>query len=324
MAKKTGTKKPEIQELPRFKDRVSFLYVEHAVINRVDGSVTVKKDDGDEARIPVAMIGVLLLGPGTNIAHRAVELLGEAGTSMVWVGEHGVRQYAHGRALTHNAKYLTAQAKLFSNTKTHLEVARKMYKMRFGNQEKKDVDKLYMEQLRSYEGNRMKKVYRNLAKEFNVEWNGRVFDPEDFEAGDPLNQAISVANFAMYGLVYSVIAALGLSPGLGFVHVDHDLSFVYDIADLYKADFALPVAFKVFSEYKEGDDIANITRRAMRDAFVDGKIIVKIVNDLQILLDIKVEETLVSEGTETSNILSIWGDKDNLAEAGVNYYLKGG
>ena len=324
MAKKSGIKKPELQELPRFKDRVSFLYVEHAVINRVDGSVTVKNDDGDEAHIPVAMIGVLLLGPGTKITHRAVELLGDTGTSMVWVGERGVRQYAHGRALTHNAKYLTAQAKLFSNTKTHLEVARKMYKMRFGNEEKKDVDKLYMEQLRSYEGNRVKKVYKKLAKDFNVKWDGRVFDPDDFEASDPLNQAISVANVAMYGLVYSVIVSLGLSPGLGFVHVDHDLSFVYDIADLYKADFALPVAFKVFSEYKEGDDIANITRRAMRDAFVDGKIIVKIVNDLQILLDIKVEETLVSEGTETSNILSIWGDKDNLAEAGVNYYLKGG
>lgn len=128
----------------------------------------------------------------------------------------------------------------------------------------------------------------------------------------------------MYGLVYSVIAALGLSPGLGFVHVDHDLAFVYDVADLYKADLTLPVAFKVASEYKEGDDIAGITRRATRDAFVDGKIIVKIVNDLQILLDIKVEETLVSEGMATSNVLSLWGDKDNLAKAGVNYYFKGG
>lgn len=318
MVEKNGSKKPKLQELPRLKDRVSFLYIEHAVISRVDNSVTVKNADGDEARIPVAMIGVLLLGPGTNITHRAVELLGDTGTSMVWVGEYGVRQYAHGRALAHNTKYLEAQAKLFSNNRTHLEVARKMYKMRFGNEEKKDVNKLNMQQLRSYEGNRIKKVYKKLAEKFNVEWDGRIYDPDDYEGSNPLNQALSVANVAMYGLVYSVIAALGLSPGLGFVHVGHDLSFVYDIADLYKADFTFPIAFKVASEYKEGDDVGRITRRATRDDFVDGKLIVQMIKDLQFLLDIEVEEAI------TGNILSLWEDKGNLVKAGVNYYLKGG
>lgn len=38
----------------------------------------------------------------------------------------------------------------------------------------------------------------------------------------------------LYGVVHSVIVALGCSPALGFVHVDHERSFVYDIADLYK------------------------------------------------------------------------------------------
>ena len=41
MKKKCGAKKAEIQELPRIGDRVSFIYVEHAKINRLDSAVTV-------------------------------------------------------------------------------------------------------------------------------------------------------------------------------------------------------------------------------------------------------------------------------------------
>ena len=90
-----ATNKIAIQELPQIKDRVTFIYVEHSKINRGDGAITVLDSRGT-VRIPAAIIGVLFLGPGTDISHRAVELLGDTGTSMVWVGEHGVRQYAHG------------------------------------------------------------------------------------------------------------------------------------------------------------------------------------------------------------------------------------
>ena len=117
MVKKSGTKKTSLRELPKISDRVSFIYVEHAKINRVDSAITVLDSNGT-VRIPVAMIGVLLLGPGTDISHRAVELIGDAGTSMVWVGERGVRQYAHGRSLAHSTKFLERQAKLVSNSRS--------------------------------------------------------------------------------------------------------------------------------------------------------------------------------------------------------------
>ena len=94
-----------MRELPKISDRVSFIYVEHAKINRVDSAITVL-DSRRTVRIPTAMIGVLLLGPGTDISHRAVELIGDTGTSMVWVGERGARQYAHGRSLAHSTKFL--------------------------------------------------------------------------------------------------------------------------------------------------------------------------------------------------------------------------
>ena len=126
MIEKSGAKKTELTELPKISDRVSFIYVEHAKINRHDSAITVVDSRGT-VKIPAAMVGVLILGPGTDISHRAVELIGDTGTSMVWVGERGVRQYAHGRALAHSTKYLEQQAKLVTNTRTRVAVARKMF-----------------------------------------------------------------------------------------------------------------------------------------------------------------------------------------------------
>ena len=112
MKKQSGAKKTSLKELPKISDRISFLYIEHAKINRIDSAITIVDSKG-VIRIPAAMLGVILLGPGTDISHRAVELIGDTGTSMVWVGERGVRQYAHGRALAHSTKLLEKQARLF-------------------------------------------------------------------------------------------------------------------------------------------------------------------------------------------------------------------
>lgn len=309
MKEKSGAKKTELKELPKISDRVSFIYVEHAKINRNDSAITVSDDKGI-VKIPSAMIGVLLLGPGTDISHRAVELIGDTGTGIVWVGERGVRHYAHGRALAHSTKFLEKQAKLVSNTRTRLEVARKMYQMRFPNE---DVSSLTMQQLRGREGARIRKVYAVQSKKYNVVWTKREYDTENFESGSIVNQALSAANVALYGLVYSIIAALGISPGLGFIHTGHDLSFVYDIADLYKADITIPIAFEVASESKQEDDIGKITRLRVRDLFAGSNIMNKIVSDLQYLLGIEKDDKILTD------IISLWDDKEKLVKHGVSY-----
>lgn len=309
MKKIAGAKKTELIELPKIEDRVSFIYVEHAKINRVDSAISVTDSRGI-VRIPVAMIGVLLLGPGTDISHRAVELIGDTGTSMVWVGERGVRHYAHGRALAHSTRFLERQAKLVSNIRLRLEVARKMYQMRFPNE---DVSTFTMQQLRGREGARVRSLYRMQAKKYNVEWIKREYDPENFEGGSIVNQALSAANVALYGLVYSVVVALGISPGLGFIHTGHDLSFIYDIADLYKAELTIPIAFEVASESKPEDDIGRITRLKVRDSFVNGKIMAKMVKDLQYLLGVEDAEEIFID------TINLWDDKGRLVKYGVSY-----
>ncbi len=291
-------------------DRVSFIYVEHAKINRRDSAVTVTDKRGI-VQIPAAMIGVLLLGPGTEISHRAVELIGDTGTSIVWVGERGVRHYAHGRALAHSTRLLQKQAQLVSNTRSRLEVARKMYQMRFPGE---DVSTLSMQRLRGKEGARVRSFYHLQAKLNNVEWIKRDYDVQDFGSGNGVNQALSAANVCLYGLVYSIIVALGMSPGLGFIHTGHDLSFVYDVADLYKAEVTIPIAFQVAADIKPDDDIGRLTRLKVRDSFVDGKILGRVVKDIQFLLGVENNDSI------DVDTINLWDDKDKLVSYGVNYH----
>ena len=308
MQRKFGAKKPEISELSKVSDRITFLYLEHAKLNRIDSAISVADSTGT-VYIPAAIISVLLLGPGIDVTHRAMELMGDAGMAVVWVGEDGVRQYAHGRSLNHSSILLQAQAKLVSNTRTRLAVARKMYQMRFPGM---DVSGLTMQQLRGKEGARIRRVYQDQSQKTGVAWSRREYKVDDFESSTPINQALTAAHQALYGLSYSVIVALGASAGLGFIHTGHDLSFVYDFTDLYKADYSIPIAFEMVKEYGK-DDIAVHTRHAMRDAFKDGKLIEKMVKDLKYLLDIKNQD-------EVHAVMSLWDNKKGLQKFGVQYH----
>ncbi|MBO6148968.1 MAG: type I-E CRISPR-associated endonuclease Cas1 [Lachnospiraceae bacterium] len=274
-----GMLKPDLQALPQIKDRMSFLYLEHCRLNREDSAITVKDKEGT-IHIPAAVISVLLLGPGTDISHRAMELIGDAGVTVVWIGEHGVRYYASGRPLTSRSTMLIKQAELVTNQRSHLAVARKMYQIRFPSE---DVSGLTMQQLRGKEGSRVRNAYREASKKWGIPWDGRDYKVDDFASGSPVNQALSSGNACLYGLAHSVIVALGCSAGLGFVHVGHENSFSYDIADLYKADVTIPIAFEIASDPPE--DLPSETRRRVRDKLVSERILEKMVHDIRWLLD---------------------------------------
>lgn len=301
-----GAPKVALNELGRVQDRVSFLYLEHARINRQDSAVTVTDQRGT-AFIPSAMVNVLLLGPGIDVTHRAMELIGDSGMAVVWVGEQGVRQYAHGRALNHSARFLEQQAKLVSNRRTRLAVARKMYQMRFPNE---DITKLTMQQLRGKEGARVRRAYLKQSKKYGIPWKRREYKVDDFNSSTPINKALTAAHQALYGLSCSVIVALGASPGLGFVHTGHDMSFVYDFADLYKAQYSIPIAFEMTAAHGD-QDIADWTRRRMRDAFADGKLIVRMVADLKNILSI--------EDDVSTDVMHLWDNRQGLQKFGVQY-----
>lgn len=301
--------KPELQALPTIRDRISFLYLEHCLLSRQDGAITVTDARGT-VHVPAASLSVLLLGPGTNVSHRAMELIGDAGTSVVWVGEHGVRYYAHGRPLTHSARLLIKQAELVSNVRSRIFIARKMYQMRFPDE---DVSMLSMQQLRGREGARIRAVYRRASKQTGVPWYGREYDPDNYNEGDTVNMALSAAHACLYGVIHSVIVALGCSPGLGFIHTGHEKSFVYDIADLYKAEITIPIAFEVAA--KQPDDIGSVVRRRVRDEISDGHVLEQAVKDIHRLL---FSEDSSFEEIET-DVLHLWDDKKGLVPNAVSY-----
>lgn len=308
MTKHSGMIRPDLQALPQVKDRMTFLYLEHCTLERQDGAITVTDENG-VVHIPTAAISVLLLGHGTRVTHRAMELMGDTGVGAVWVGEHGVRYYAHGRPLTTRANLLIRQAELVSNTRKHLDVVRKMYQLRFPDE---NVAHLTMQQLRGREGSRVRNVYRAYAKETGVAWNGRVYNPDDFSSGDAVNQALSAGHACLYGLAHAVIVALGCAPGLGFIHVGHERSFVYDIADLYKSEITIPIAFQTAAEAPE--DLPAIVRRRVRDAMVSARILERMVHDIRWLL------SPAEESMELEEAIYLWDNQRGVVSNGINYF----
>lgn len=312
-----GVRPSRPSELVRAQDRISFVYVERATIGRDDSAITAT-DDAGVVHIPAASLGALLLGPGTRVTHQAMLLLADSGSTAVWVGERGVRYYAHGRPLGRTSRLLDAQARAVSNVRQRVAVARAMYEMRFPDE---DVAECSMQQLRGREGARVRGLYRTHSDRTGVEWTRRDYDPLDFAGSDIINQALSAAHTCLYGVVHSVVVALGCSPGLGFVHTGHDRSFVYDVADLYKADITIPVAFEVAAmierEDLPEDDVGGVTRRAVRDAVKSGAILTRCVRDIHRLL-------LPDDGAQDvqadyADVIELWDDRHGNVVGGTNF-----
>lgn len=303
-----GTPPARVGELSRVTDRITFLYLEHALVHR-DGNAITVRDDRGVVHVPAATIASVMLGPGTNISHQAMMLLADSGAAAVWIGEQGVRYYAHGRPLARTSRLLESQAQLVTNQSSRLRVARQMYAMRFPGE---DTNRLTMQQLRGREGARVRRLYREHAAEYGVEWKSRDYRPDDFGASDELNQALSAATACLYGVVHAVVVALGCSPALGFVHVGHDRSFVFDMADLYKMEIAVPAAFSVVA--KGSDDIGSDVRRAMRDAMYSARLMSRCVEDLHRLLGSEGE----LEADFTADVIELWDTQTRVAGGG-NY-----
>lgn len=304
-----GMPPPDLGQLLRAQDRMSFVYLERCTVHR-DGNAVTATDERGIVHIPSATLGALLLGPGTRVTHQAMMLLSESGSTAVWVGERGVRYYAHGRSLARSTRLLEAQAVAVTNRSSRLAVARAMYGIRFPGE---DVSGLTMQQLRGREGARVRRVYRAAADRHGVEWKRRDYKMDDFESGDPINQALSAATTCLYGITHAVIVALGCSPGLGFVHTGHVRSFVFDIADLYKAEVVIPVAFRVAA--REPDDIAGETRRAVRDAVFDGKILSRCARDIKVLLLPDEPEDDVDDW----GVVELWDGANRRVAGGTSY-----
>lgn len=307
-----GAQPPSLPELVRAQDRLTFIYLERCAIHR-DANAITATDERGTIHIPAATLGALLLGPGTTVTQQAMVLMAESGSTVVWVGEEGVRYYAHGRSLAHSSRLLEAQAALMTNQSSRLRLAREMYAMRFPGEE---TSGLTIQQLRGREGARVRKAYREHSRRTGVVWSRRDYEVEAFENSDPVNQALSAANTSLYGVVHSVIVALGCSPGLGFVHTGHVRSFVYDVADLYKVELTIPLAFDLAAE--EPFDIGAEARRALRDRFHGGAFLDRCVRDIRHLL-LPGDDAETTEDDLAENVVRLWDGSRRTVAGGTSY-----
>lgn len=261
------------------KDRSSMIFIQYGQIDVKDGAFVVIDQSGERMQIPVGSLACIMLEPGTRVSHAATKLAAQVGTLLVWVGEAGVRVYASGQPGGARSDHLLYQAKLALDDELRLKVVRKMYELRFGE---KPPERRSVEQLRGIEGARVRKTYQLLAKQFGIDWKGRCYDPKDWKNGDVANQCISSATACLYGITEAAILAAGYAPAVGFIHTGKPQSFVYDIADIFKFDSVVPLAFKIAKTNPAHPDRA--VRQACRDSFRETKILRKIIPTIEEVL----------------------------------------
>jgi CRISPR-associated protein Cas1 len=283
----------DLHQLPTLEDRLSYLYLEHGWIDQSDKAVAFHTKES-ETHIPVASLALLMLGPGTSITHAAVRQLADNNCLVAWCGEEGVRFYAYGAGGTRKARGLLAQAWLVSDPDRRLMVVRRMYEKRFG---KLLEPALSLEQIRGMEGRRVRAAYDEASRQWKVVWRGRSYKRDSWATADPVNRALSAANSCLYGLCHAAIVSAGYSPALGFIHTGKQLSFVYDIADLYKVKYTIPAAFAVAAEAP--GELERRVRRRLRDSFRVNRLMERIIPDIQELLAVPKEA--VGEGDSVAD-----------------------
>ncbi|MDT8405589.1 MAG: type I-E CRISPR-associated endonuclease Cas1e [Sulfuriflexus sp.] len=261
------------------KERLSVLFIEKGQLDVLDGAFVVVDKTGVRTHIPIGGVACLMLEPGTRVSHAAAALAARAGTLLVWVGEAGVRLYSSGQPGGARADRLLYQAQLALDPSLRLKVVRKMYAVRFGEE---PPARRSVEQLRGIEGARVRETYKRLAAKYRVNWKARNYDTSDWNKGDLPNRCLSSATACLYGVTEAAVLAAGYAPAVGFIHTGKPLSFIYDIADIYKFETVVPVAFGVAAKQPHNPEQA--VRLGCRDIFRKTRLLERIIPDIETIL----------------------------------------
>lgn len=255
------------------------VFLERGELDVIDGAFVLVDVNGVRTHIPVGGIACILLEPGTRLSHRAAALAARVGCLLLWVGEAGVRLYSSGQPGGARSDRLLYQARLALDDGARLKVVRKMYAFRFGEE---PPARRSVEQLRGIEGARVRRTYQLIARKYGIEWKARNYDHREWGSGDVPNRCLSAATACLYGITEAAVLAAGYAPAIGFIHSGKPLSFVYDIADLFKFETVVPVAFRVAAS--QPTDPERSVRHGCRDAFRETKLLRRIIPAVEEML----------------------------------------
>lgn len=244
-----------------------------------DSAIVISDKNGTRLQVPVGMFACLLLEPGVSITHEAVKICAQEDCLLIWCGEGATRFYSAGSPGGARSDKLVWQLGLAGDPQKRLKVVREMFRRRFGD----DVpDKRSVDQLRGLEGANVKKLYEQVANQYGISWSGRRYDPALWQKANDINRAISSANACLYGVTEAAILVAGYSPAVGFLHTGRPLSFVYDIADLFKFSVSIPAAFEVVA--KRSKDSDGDVRRLLRERFRSQKTMALLIPTIEDVL----------------------------------------
>ncbi|MDO5752435.1 type I-E CRISPR-associated endonuclease Cas1e [Arthrobacter sp.] len=281
----------------RLEDRVSFAYIDMAVIYQGRTGVwAMQNDEGEKSKkriqLPAGGLAVLALGPGTSISHPAMTSLTRSGTTVVFTGTGGSNAYAAATPLTSSARWAIAQAHLVSDTEAVKTAAVKLYKRQLG------IEMLpggTVNSMRGIEGRTIRDLYQKLARQHKIMGFKR-----DVLSGDPVNTGLNLGNSILYGCAAAACTAIGANPALGIIHRGNQRSMLFDLADLYKPSVTIPLAFSSAAE----DDPMAAVRIGVRQAIHRKKILPEMVDALMTVLSPHLpdrdDDRLVGETTESS------------------------
>ncbi|MDX2272808.1 MAG: type I-E CRISPR-associated endonuclease Cas1e [Cyanobacteriota bacterium] len=296
-----------LRRIPKVRDSLSFVYFDRCRIEQDSKAIAVYQENAKYV-IPCASLTTLLLGPGSVITHAAIKALADNACAVQWVGEDSLRFYSRGVSSSSSVERLYHQTRLWSDPVQHLKVVRRMYEFRFQDPLKEG---LTLEQIRGLEGVRVRTTYSRMSKATGVEWKGRDYKLSNWDNSDPINRTLSKANTCLYAVCQAALNAVGYSSALGFIHTGKSLSFVYDIADLYKTETTIPAAFEAVAEF--GQTAESKVRHKCREKFGDLRLMQRIIEDVDRILQIgEVNESALPVG-------QLWDPDQGLVEGGQSW-----
>lgn len=271
-------------------DRHGLLYLEFGRLSVEEGTLrflaakSETLDAGDYA-IPYQGVSMILLGPGTSITQDVMRLAARHGVLIAAVGAGGVKSYTAPPMGQGRADVARRHAELWANPQKRLEVARTLFSWRFGTR----LSTGDIETLRGVEGGRLRRAYTVVAAQYGIAWEKRRYDRANPTAADEPNQAVNHAATFVEAAADIAVAAVGALPPLGFIHEDSSNAFTLDIADLYRVEVTLPLAFSSLHAVRTGKSQLPLEREVRRRAarvFRDKQLISQMIEKIKELFDV--------------------------------------
>jgi CRISPR-associated protein Cas1 len=266
------------------ESKMPFVYVEMGRL-RMSGASLQFVNEAQSVVIPAGRFPVIYIGPGTTVTDGAVKYCVSAGCLLAWIGEDISKCFSMLPTVNQSSSNFLHQVELY--TKKKAQLVKTYCELRFGHP-LLGWRTLNEDKIRGIEGAYMKKIYVECAKKYGVPYSGRMKDG-DWDKNNAYNKGISLCNSYLYGIVTAVLVSMGYSPALGLLHTGNMLSLTFDIADIYKPTFSIPMGFEIAQDLGHKriypDKIEGEIRKRALKKLREDKYVHKIVDHIGVLFN---------------------------------------